>query len=493
MSQLRQVSVKRLEPQRFESILPPDRYERFAAAIVQAQKLFEGRIVWNVNSTAKGGGVAEMLRSLLAYARGADVDARWLVIEGNPDFFKITKRIHNHLHGSPGDGGELGDKERRAYEWTLATNAEELEELVEPNDFILLHDPQAAGLIPALKRRGCSCVIWRCHVGLDLPNELARGAWRFLVPYVSAADAYIFSRRAFTWEGLDGGKTRIIPPSIDAFSAKNQDMDRATVQAILRATEIIDEMGPPRAAGRPASPAGTSHSDDAVPAFLREDGSPGRVTRSTQMYDGGPPPPPGAPLVVQVSRWDRLKDPLGVMMGFVDHVAPNTDAHLILAGPSVEAVADDPEGAEVLNEVRDKWAALERDVAARVHLACLPMEDGEENAAIVNALQRRADVVVQKSIAEGFGLTVAEAMWKARPVVASKIGGIQDQISDGATGVLVDDPHDLAAFGAAVTGLLEDAEGAARMGREAQARVRDEFLGPRHLMQYVELMGALLG
>jgi trehalose synthase len=120
------------------------------------------------------------------------------------------------------------------------------------------------------------------------------------------------------------------------------------------------------------------------------------------------------------------------------------------------------------------------------------MEDGEENAAIVNALQRRADVVVQKSLAEGFGLTVAEAMWKARPVVASRIGGIQDQIVHGSTGLLVDDPHDLKAFGKAVTDLLEDPEGAVRMGKEAQNRVRDEFLGPRHLMQYMDLIQRLL-
>ncbi|CAN5684184.1 glycosyltransferase [soil metagenome] len=474
MSHVTQVPVKRLEPERFASVIEPERFERFAAAIAQGRALFEGRVVWNVNSTAKGGGVAEMLRSLLAYARGADVDARWLVIEGNNDFFRVTKRIHNHLHGSAGDGGELGDEERAVYESTLASNIEELEELVGPDDVVLLHDPQTAGLASALKRRG-ACVVWRCHVGLDLPNEIARGAWSFLVPYVSEADGYIFSRRAFTWEGLESGKTTIIPPSIDAFSPKNQDIDAATVAAILSSTGIIDE------------------SDDGVPAtFLREDGSPGRVDRSTQMYDGAPPPEAGVPLVVQVSRWDRLKDPLGVMRGFVDHVAPRSDAHLVLAGPAVEAVADDPEGIEVLREVAEAWGLLPSDLGRRVHLACLPMEDGEENAAIVNALQRRADVVVQKSIAEGFGLTVSEAMWKARPVVASRIGGIQDQIVDGITGVLIDDAGDLEAYGTAVANLLDDPEGAARMGKEAQSRVRDEFLGPRHLMQYVELIRALL-
>ena len=470
---LTQVPVKRLPPERFASIIPPDHFERFQASIEEAQRMLEGRVVWNINSTAKGGGVAEMLRSLLAYSRGASVDARWLVISGTSDFFRVTKRIHNHLHGAPGDGGPLGDEERRIYEETLESNMQELQELVEPDDVVLLHDPQTAGLTKAFRDKD-PCVIWRCHVGLDMANDLARGAWRFLVPYVDEADAYIFSRRSFSWDMLDPQKTTIIPPSIDAFSAKNQDMDEGTTHAILAVSGIIDER------------------NDGASTFTREDGSPGRVVRRTQMFDGGDPPPPGAPLVVQVSRWDRLKDPIGVLEGFAQHIAPNGDAHLILAGPSVEAVADDPEGAEVLHEARATWDALPDEVAARVHLACLPMEEGEENAAIVNALQRRADVVVQKSLAEGFGLTVAEAMWKARPVVASRIGGIQDQIVHEETGLLLDDPKDLAAYGKAVWGLLADRDRARRLGEQAQSRVRNEFLGPRHLMQYVDLIERLI-
>src|SRR5918998_4564349 len=337
MGHLTQVPVKRLDPERFGSVLSTERYALFEGAIRRARTMFEGRVVWNLNSTAKGGGVAEMLRSLLAYARGSDVDARWLVIQGNSDFFRVTKRIHNHLHGSSGDAGELGEDERHIYESTLASNTAELEELVNADDVVLLHDPQTAGLASALRRRGAS-VIWRCHVGLDLANDLARGAWRFLVPYVSAADAYIFSRRAFTWETLDTAKTTIIPPSIDAFSAKNQDMDEATVRAILAVTGIIDER------------------NDGTPTFAREDGSPGRVDRRTQMFEGGDLPPAGVPLVVQVSRWDRLKDPLGVMEGFVRHVVPHNDAHLILGGPAVEAVADDPQGGGGLHEGRDAWS-----------------------------------------------------------------------------------------------------------------------------------------
>jgi trehalose synthase len=194
------------------------------------------------------------------------------------------------------------------------------------------------------------------------------------------------------------------------------------------------------------------------------------------------------PLVTQVSRWDRLKDPVGVLAGFAEHVhLEYEDPHLVLAGPDVSAVADDPEGAEVLAEVEAVWHTLPRAVRRRVHLALLPMDDADENAAIVNALQRRADVVVQKSLAEGFGLTVAEGMWKGRPVVASRVGGIQDQIEDGVTGLLVE-PTDLAAFGERVSGLLADPHAAERMGEAAQTRVRDLFLGPRHLGEYVDLL-----
>ena len=179
------------------------------------------------------------------------------------------------------------------------------------------------------------------------------------------------------------------------------------------------------------------------------------------------------------------------MKGFAEYIAPNTDAHLVLAGPSVEAVSDDPEGAQVLQDARDLWSELPADTRERIHLACMPMDDLEENAAIVNALQRRSNVIVQKSLAEGFGLTVAEGMWKARPVVASKIGGIQDQIQHDETGLLIDDPSNLEEYGGHVVQLLNDPEEAKRMGAKAKERVQEKFLGPRHLMQYFDLFQKL--
>jgi trehalose synthase len=194
------------------------------------------------------------------------------------------------------------------------------------------------------------------------------------------------------------------------------------------------------------------------------------------------------PVVMQVSRWDQLKDPVGVLGAFAGQVASAGDAHLLLVGPSTAAVADDPEGAQVLDEVRTAWHELPAPVRRRAHLCSLPMDDIEENAAIVNALQRHAQVVVQKSLAEGFGLTVAEAMWKQRPVVASRIGGIRDQIEDGRSGVLLSDPRDLEQVGAAIVELLADGERAREIGLAAQRRVQQQFLGPHHLGRYFEVI-----
>ncbi len=467
---INQVPVATLRPERFQALLG-DSWGEFETGITRAVELFSGRAVWHVNSTARGGGVAELLQSLLAYTRGAGVDARRAVITAGPEFFAVTKRIHNRLHGAAGDGELLGERERAIYEQTLVGAADELTQLVRPGDIVFCHDPQTAGLVKPMVEAGTT-VVWRCHVGLDLPNETARETWKFLHGYVVPAHAYVFSRREHVWAGLAEERTWIVAPSIDAFSPKNQGLTTETVEAILA-----------RAGLGPAS-------DGTAATFERFDGSPGRVDRAAEI-DQHAPIPGNAPLVVQVSRWDALKDPTGVLQGFAEHTEHDA-AHLLLAGPSVAAVSDDPEGAEVLADVRRMRAGLPSAVRERVHLACLPMEDVEENAAIVNAIQRRAQVVVQKSLAEGFGLTVAEAMWKARPMVASRAGGIQDQIVDGETGVLLDDPRDLAAFGRACDELLADPERAARIGTAAREWVIEGFLGPRHLVQYLRLLDGLI-
>jgi trehalose synthase len=465
---LANVPVGSLSLDRFDGVVPAG----VATAVRFAQRLarleLAGRRVWNVNSTARGGGVAEMLVTLLAYARGAGVDARWVVVTGDAPFFQITKRLHNRLHGIAGDGGSLGAEERTVYEAALAPNGSDLCELLEPHDIVILHDPQTAGLVPQVRARGVPA-IWRCHVGLDIPNELARQAWWFLEPYVMQADAYVFSREAFVWEELDPARRAIIAPSIDVFAPKNQDLADVEVEGILSA-------------------AGLRARDGGRAEFRRIDGSTATVRSQANLIEERRLTPDDR-YVLQVSRWDALKDPLGVIEGFARYV---TGAHLVYAGPDVTAVADDPEGAAVFAAAHDCWRALPQEARERVHLALLPMEDGEENAAIVNALQRAADVVVQKSVAEGFGLTVAEAMWKSRPVVASRIGGIQDQIEHGRSGVLLDDQADLRAYGAAVQDLLDSPGDAAAMGRAAHERVRERFLGTHSLLDYLTLLEELL-
>ena len=462
------VPVGSMPPEHFQDVLASDTSAMFLQAVDEARRELGGVVIWNINSTPKGGGVAEMLRSLLAYARGGGVDARWVTIGGNADFFHLTKRLHNHLHGAAGDGGPLGAAEHAIFEDVATRAASELAPLIEVGDIVLVHDPQPAGLCRPLKEAGAK-VIWRSHIGLDHANDLILEAWDFLRPYVEPADEFVFSRLSYAWDGLPEDHITVVPPSIDAFSPKNQDMEPDVVRAILSVAGIIPE-------------------GDGATTFTRVDGTPGRVNNRAVMHEIAPTPA-DAKVVLQVSRWDRLKDPIGVIKGFAERVeAP--DAHLIYAGPAVEEVADDPEGAEVLEEARVAWDALPPGAKERVHLAALPMQDGDENAAIVNALQRRADIVVQKSIAEGFGLTVAEAMWKGRAMVATRIGGIQDQVTDD-TGVLIDDPHDLDAYGDAVAALLDDPERAATLGEAARERVRDHFLGPRHLMQYLDIFREL--
>ena len=467
------VAIPPRSTERVRACLARELVERLERPFDEGRRLLGGHVVWNVNSTAKGGGVVELLRPLVGYARGAGVDARWVVIEGTPEFFAVTKRIHNRLHGAEGDGGALDEEARRVYESVLAENLAGFPGDVRPGDVVIVHDPQPAGLIGALKERGAA-VIWRCHVGIETPNDLTREAWAFLRPYVLDADVYVFSRESFAWEGLDRERLVVIHPTIDAFAPKNVDLDRDAVRAILAVTGLVPDAG----ASAPVT-------------FERQDGTAGRVERRARMVEDAPLAP-GTPVVLQVSRWDALKDPIGVIRGFAEHVPADTGAHLVYAAPDVESVADDPEGARVLREAIALRETLPEAVRRRIHYASLPMEDLDENAMMVNALQRHARVVVQKSLAEGFGLTVAEAMWKARPVVASRIGGIQEQIVDGDSGVLLDDPRDLAAYGAAVTALLDDEQRAARMGARARERVRDRFLNARALIDYGNVIRSVL-
>lgn len=291
--------------------------------------------------------------------------------------------------------------------------------------------------------------------------------------YLADANAFVFSRLPYVPGWVAPDRVRVIAPPIDPFSAKNCELEDAAAAGVLRRAGLI--------AG-----------DDGIGAvgFARRDGTSGVVRQQQDLLAGSEPPSAEAPLIVQVSRWDRLKDMAGVLSAFAESVATaRPDVHLMLVGPDVSGVSDDPEGAEVLAACLLAWARLPGTVRGRCHLACIAMDDVDENAIIINALQRHAAVVVQKSLVEGFGLTVAEAMWKSRPVLASAVGGIQDQIRNGIDGLLLPDPRDLDAFAQRLRLLLADRAMGERMGRSAHLRVRDDFLGDRHLIQYVDRQG----
>jgi len=469
---VRAVEVPRRPVSLLEPVIGAARYELLARGANLVRPMLAGRTIWNVNSTAVGGGVAEMLQVLVGYVQDLDISVGWLVITGDAGFFAITKRLHNQIHGSLA-GAPLGVAEAGHYARMLAANAVELLGRVRPGDVVLLHDPQTAGLAAPLAQAGAR-VVWRCHIGVDWENQATRAGWEFLRPHLAAAHAYVFSRREYVPSWIPAGKAWIIPPSIDPFSPKNQPLDAETVRAILARLGVLDGAAP-----------------TVPPRFARRDGAADVVTRTATVIGEGRPGP-GDPVLVQVSRWDRLKDMAGVMRGFADHVAPGGEGYLMLVGPEVAEVSDDPEGAAVYAECLQQWRDLSPAARARILLVTLPLDDIDENAAMVNALQRHATVIAQKSLAEGFGLTVSEGMWKGRPVIGSAVGGIIDQIGE-RTGILLPDPADLTAFGSAARALLGDQDQAGRMGQAAQAYVRENYLGDVHLMRYGKLLATLIG
>jgi trehalose synthase len=471
VSLLHAVDVPRRPVSMLEPVIGAQRYEQVIRGADQLRPALAGHTIWNVNSTAAGGGVAEMLQVLVGYVQDLDIPIGWLVIGGDAEFFATTKRLHNQIHGHLG-GGPLTAADADHYAQLMDANAVELLARVQPGDVVLLHDPQTAGLAAPLARAGAR-VVWRCHIGVDGENDVTRAAWEFLRPHLTAAEAYVFSRGEYVPPWMPAAKVWIIPPSIDPFSPKNQQLDAETVRGILAQLGVLDAPAP----GFP-------------PRFTRRDGTVGTVTRSAVITGEGRPGP-GDPVLMQVSRWDRLKDMGGVMRAFADYVASSDEGYLMLVGPSVKDVSDDPEGAAVYGECLLQWRALNPAARARVLLVTLPLDDIDENAVMVNALQRHAAVIAQKSLAEGFGLTVSEGMWKGRPVIGSLVGGIIDQIGEG-TGILLPDPADLRAFGEAACFLLGNADQATRMGGAAHAYVRERFLGDVHLLHYARLVGTLI-
>ena len=467
------VSARALSP--FVQLVGAARIESIARQAEAVRAMLGRHAVWNINSTAAGGGVAEILRSLLRYSRGVGVDTRWLVIEGPPEFFKITKRLHNALHDAPGDGSPLGPEQRETYERVHAENIAQIERVIRPGDAVVCHDPQTAGLMPFLLKLGVRAA-WRCHIGHEGTGRYVDEGWAFLRQYLADVPIAVFSRAAYAPEWMPRGRTITMPPNIDPFSAKNQWMSDVAIRAIL------DEIGLVSATKEPGSA-----------VYISDGGVPCRITRRAKVIRSGGPPSWRVPLVVQVSRWDRMKDHIGVLEGFARLLKQPVDhgAELVLVGPSVDGVADDPEGPEVLGEVERAWTQLPEKVRTRSHLVELPMDDADENAAMVNALQRHAAIVVQKSLREGFGLTVTEAMWKRRPIVASAVGGIKDQIRDGVEGLLVRDPTNPDETARALQCVLDSAELGTRLGQAAYVRVCERYLSISALERWMRLLQLL--
>jgi trehalose synthase len=364
-----------------------------------------------INSTAVGGGVAEILDRLVPLARELGVSIRWEVITGGTEFFEITKAFHNALHGGP---YELRPE---AFDVFLAYNERNRARLNLDSPVVVIHDPQPLPLIAGRTSRHAPWV-WRCHIDLSHPNPQV---WRFLKPYVERYDGAVFSSPAFAQQLPI--PQYLFYPSIDPLSDKNRELSPEFIDGVL------DRFGIDRA----------------------------------------------RPIVTQISRFDRLKDPVGVVRAW-KIVKRYFDCQLVLAGGGA---TDDPEGAVVVEEVRE---AAGGDPS--IHILELPPSSPLE----INALQRASTVIVQKSLREGFGLTVAEALWKKRPVVASAVGGIPLQVIHKHTGLLA---HSVEGTAYQIRFLLAHPALAAKLGEQGHEHVRENFLVTRNLKSYLLLLLAL--
>jgi len=364
-----------------------------------------GTRVLNVNSTRVGGGVAEILNRLVPLLNEVGLQARWEVVQGTQDFFALTKNLHNALHGAP---YTFTPQDAEVFNSTTEIN---LRHLDLESDVMFMHDPQPAGLIRAREKVGGKW-IWRCHIDVSAP---AAGAWEFIAPFVQRYDLSVFSAPQFARK-LELPQV-LIAPSIDPLSDKNRELSTSQVEDILTRLGI--------------------HNDK--------------------------------PIVTQISRFDRLKDPVGVLEAW--RIARRrVDCQLVLAGGGA---TDDPEGAEVLREVREK-AGDDPDV----HILDLPPTANIE----INAIQRGSTVVIQKSLKEGFGLTVSEALWKSKPVIAGAVGGIPLQITHKYSGILT---HTVEGTAFWIKQLLAAPEFAQALGANGHNHVRTNFLLTRHMRDYL--------
>lgn len=446
----------------------------------------QGRSVLMVNSTAHGGGVAEMLPMQILLLRELGVNANWTVIESDqPDYFKLTKRLHNLIHGE--GEAHLGEADRKLFDTVSRHNADQLRRHLKPDDILIIHDPQPLGAGALLKREMKLRAIWRCHIGLDEHTAATRAAWGFLKPYAETFDHAVFSAPEYIPDFL-AGRATIIPPALDPLSHKNRELHPHKLIGILCNSGLAEPDAPVLTAPFPNKA-----------QRLQADGTFGPANQPDDiglLY---------RPIVTQVSRWDRLKGFRPLMEGFARfkgcHPSSGNAAgsrgdrrreivRLILAGPDPQSVQDDPEGREVLEELKASYCQLPADCQRDIVLLTLPMDSRKNNALMVNALQRCSTVVVQNSLREGFGLTATEAMWKAVPVLGTSACGLRQQIRDGVDGRLVNDARDADEIATVLDQMLQDPQSLDHWGRNAQLRVHNEFLIFTQLSRWLRLLAA---
>jgi len=447
-----------------------------------------GRTVWMVNSTARGGGVAEMLPREVAMLRELGVDTRWVVIEpAEPAFFALTKRLHNLIHGS-GDARFVA-ADRTLYDRVSDTLAAELLPHLADGDVLVVHDPQPLGAGARVRSSRRITAIWRCHIGLDEDLPQTRAAWDFLAPDLARYDHALFTAAEYVPPQLTGPSS-IMQPALDPLSHKNRELGIHKLVGILVDAKLVPEHGP--AIELPFEhPALRVQADGTLQVAL--------VPQEIGLLF--------RPIVLQVSRWDRLKGWRPLLDGFVrlkrefpHRAAQYTErqrrlleqARLVLAGPDPASIRDDPEATEVFTELCEVYGALEPRLQADVALLALPMASVKQNALIVNALQRCATLVVQNSLQEGFGLTVTEAMWKRCAVLGSPACGLRQQIRHGFDGRLLRNPEDLQEIADALEQLLIHPYAREAHGRAAQLRVQEEFLVFTQVRRWLEVLAQVV-
>jgi len=409
---IKEVLVDKCDLERYRSLSDSSYYEE----IFELEKDLKNVSVVHLNATASGGGVAEILTTLVPMLSCVGIKARWYFIKKHEKFFDLTKELHNLLQGKKGD---LTTNQKDFYLETNKEIAKEMKDL--KPDVWVIHDPQPAATIGFLEDHGPA--VWRCHVDTSKPNE---SVWKWFQPLLKPYDRYIFSMRRYIGEGLPYEKCRIIQPAIDPLNPKNINVDQTFAKQIVRRFRIDTER----------------------------------------------------PLISQISRFDPWKDPWGVIDAYriAKKKFPNLQLTLIGAFP-----LDDPEASKVMVDLK-KYAGKDKDIHILSNL------DGVQ-ALEVNAFQRVSDIIIQKSTREGFGLTVAEAMWKEKPVIGGKAGGIVEQIEDGVNGFLVTTAAETADR---IIQLLEDEKLAHRMGVKGKETVRKKFLLPRLLRDHLKLYKELI-